>query len=70
MRRIPRKRAAVGIGRPLDALSGPWFVMPFNGRVCGLRRMSFGLKAIRSMLRRIAERAGGLRIHIPADQRS
>ena len=34
--RNPRKCAAAGIGRSLDAVSGPWFVMLFNGGVLGV----------------------------------
>jgi hypothetical protein len=30
------QRAAAGIGRSLDAVSGSWFVIPLDGRVLGI----------------------------------
>jgi hypothetical protein len=32
----PPVRAAAGIGRSLDAMSGSWFVIPIDGRVLGI----------------------------------
>jgi hypothetical protein len=32
----PPTRAAAGIGRSIDAASGPWFVMLIDGRVLGI----------------------------------
>ena len=60
--RNSRKCTAAEIGRLLDAVSGPWFVMPSDGRVSEvamhvLRPLSCGPRDMKAMISRWARRS-------------